>query len=70
LRERAAVERRRAASNGFDGISELARRHRPELLRRKVKHAQANADRLFPREWRHAPVSPNVAWISSAAMRT
>ena len=33
-------------------------------------HAKSDADRLFPGERRHAPASPNVAWISSAAMRT
>ena len=61
MRERAAVERRRASGNGFDGISELARRHRPELLRRKVKHAQANADRLQNDAAAAGPVSRQYA---------
>src|SRR6185312_16151158 len=68
--KREAIKRRAAAGDRFEGAGELARRHRPELLRRQPQHAEAKADRPLPRKGHHAFPSPKVTAMSSAAIRT
>src|SRR6185437_1554319 len=54
--ERGAIERRAAAAHRFDCVSQFARRHAPELLRRQTQNAEPEADRLLPGKGIHRRV--------------